>query len=84
MARALVLDPDLPDKWQAGDGADPAFPRFADAPEGGITAWYTLRLTDLANDRETPGSRDAVSALKDYNERDKKRASQWNARFYAL
>ena len=84
LARALVLDPDLPDKWQAGDGADPAFPRFADAPEGGITAWYTLRLTDLANDRETPGSRDAVSALKDYNERDKKRASQWNARFYAL
>ena len=46
LARALVLEPSLPNLWKAGQKPEPDFPRFTDAPEGGITAWYTMRLTE--------------------------------------
>ncbi|MFZ5962256.1 oxidoreductase [Thalassococcus sp. BH17M4-6] len=80
LARALVLDPDLPNRWRAG-GADPGFPRFTDPPEGGVTAWYTMRLNDLANgdvsDRTLP------EALAAYTARDAARVASWTARFGA-
>ena len=44
LARAFVLEPSLPDLWKADRKAEPSFPRFSDAPEGGITVWYTMRL----------------------------------------
>lgn len=53
LARALVLDPDLPNRWLANHSSNPAFPKFSAPPEGGITAWYTMRLTELGLDRET-------------------------------
>jgi len=34
LARALVLDPDLPTRWRTAAGGDPAFPRFAAPPRG--------------------------------------------------
>lgn len=49
LARALVLDPALPVQWQHG-GRDPAFPRFARSPPGGLTAWFTRRMAALATD----------------------------------
>ena len=58
LARALVLDPKLPAHWRATDDRDPEFPCFTDPPEGGITAWYTMRLTDIGEDSD---SSEAVS-----------------------
>ncbi len=79
LARALVLEPDLPNAWRAGaDG--PAFPRFADPPEGAVTAWYTQRLTALGEDRETDAIADARTALHEYEARDAGRVALWNAR----
>lgn len=47
LARALVLDPDLPNSWLADQPGYLAFPTFSSPSEGGITAWYTMRLTHL-------------------------------------
>lgn len=53
LARALVLDPTLPNAWLWGEArADPEFPHFDNPPPGGITAWYTQRIAALAEDRE--------------------------------
>ncbi|MEM9267648.1 MAG: NADH:flavin oxidoreductase/NADH oxidase family protein [Pseudomonadota bacterium] len=55
LARALVLDPTLPNAWLNGEKTAPAFPRFRDPPEGGVTAWYTMRLSELAEGRDLSG-----------------------------
>jgi len=82
LARALVLYPDLPMRWQNNQSDNPDFPKFASTPEGGITAWYTMRLTDLGHDRETDDVGDLESILKIYNERDAQRAKTWNEQFH--
>ncbi|MEM9628929.1 MAG: oxidoreductase [Pseudomonadota bacterium] len=81
LARALALNPDLPNEWQAGVTDPMIFPRFTAPPEGGITAWYTMRLKDLSDDRALPDETDASIALKDYEARDEARVALWNARF---
>ncbi|MEM7143264.1 MAG: NADH:flavin oxidoreductase/NADH oxidase family protein, partial [Actinomycetota bacterium] len=48
IARALVVDPELPSRWLGPSPADPPFPRFAASVPGGVTAWYTMRITDIA------------------------------------
>jgi 2,4-dienoyl-CoA reductase-like NADH-dependent reductase (Old Yellow Enzyme family) len=83
LARALVVDPDLPQRWRRPAGGDPAFPRFAASPEGGITAWYTLRLAALGEDRPPDGSLDAEAALATYEARDTARVPHWTAHFGA-
>jgi 2,4-dienoyl-CoA reductase-like NADH-dependent reductase (Old Yellow Enzyme family) len=80
LARALVLDPALPNRWRSGAGGDPTFPRFASPPEGGITAWYTMRLTALAEDRETNHGLDLRAAVKAYKDRDFDRIAKWKKR----
>jgi len=81
LARALVLEPALPDLWMADQMPDPAFPRFAEAPEGGITAWYTMRLTEIGDDRETSDGGDIRQAIDDYDKRDKIRTEIWRRHF---
>jgi 2,4-dienoyl-CoA reductase-like NADH-dependent reductase (Old Yellow Enzyme family) len=81
LARALVLDPALANNWQTGSAGDPDFPRFASPPEGGITACYTMRLTELGQDRETAHMPDIETAIMDYDTRDTKRIALWNSRF---
>jgi len=81
LARALVLNPALPRGWQTGAVGDPAFPKFASPPEGGITAWYTMRLTALAEDRETTDALDLKAAVKAYEDRDNDRVAKWKGRF---
>jgi len=81
LARALVLDPALPTGWQTGTAGDPTFPRFASPPEGGITAWYTMRLTQLAEDRETTEVPDLMAVAKAYEERDIGRIEKWKKQF---
>ena len=81
LARALVLEPSLPSLWETGQQLDPVFPRFSDAPEGGITAWYTMRLTALAENRETTDFGDLGEAIRDYEARDKLRTDIWQRHF---
>nr|WP_171021758.1 NADH:flavin oxidoreductase/NADH oxidase family protein [Zongyanglinia marina] len=82
LARAFVLDPSLPITWQAGLVA-PAFPRFATLPTGGMTAWFTMRMTDLGEDREDRMDRDINSAITEYEKRDELRVELWKNRFAA-
>ncbi len=81
LARAMVLNPALPDDWRAGRSLVPEFPRFASAPEGGITAWYTMRLTEIGQDRETSEIGDLNQALRDYETRDAERSDIWSRHF---
>ncbi|MFT6224934.1 MAG: 2,4-dienoyl-CoA reductase-like NADH-dependent reductase (Old Yellow Enzyme family) [Paracoccaceae bacterium] len=81
LARALVLEPGLPDLWMANQMPEPAFPRFPDAPEGGITAWYTMRLTDIGSDKETDKVGDLSQAIREYETRDAKRTKMWLRHF---
>lgn len=83
LARSLVIDPNLPKRWQDdafSKQGDVAFPRFANPPEGGITAWYTMRLTAIGEDREETDL-DLSEAVAAYEARDVKRATQWCERF---
>jgi len=80
-ARALVLEPSLPDLWKSDRKPEPVFPRFSATPEGGITAWYTMRLTEIAADVEAQDFGDLGQAIRDYEARDKARTDVWLRHF---
>ena len=81
LARTMVLNPALANDWLSGQAADPAFPRFETVPPGGITAWYTMLLTALANGNESRFEVDLSSAIRFYEERDEMRSAKWRERF---
>ncbi len=81
LARALVVDPELPSHWLAHDAVDPTFPRFASNPLGGVTAWYTMRLTDIARHHERDVERSLEDAINEYDDRDDHRVSAWKRSF---
>ena len=85
LARALVLDPALPQRWLSaraeGDVTDPQFPRFDDPPPEGITAWYTQRLTALGEDAESTHAPSLEEAVAAYQGRDAARVPWWRANF---
>jgi len=81
LARALVLDPGLPTTWRE-NGPDPAFPRFAATPPGGVTAWFTMRRTEIGEKREVENAADARAALELDEARDAARVPLWNATFF--
>jgi 2,4-dienoyl-CoA reductase-like NADH-dependent reductase (Old Yellow Enzyme family) len=81
IARALVLEPQLAAAWLSEAGRDPVFPRFESAPPGGITAWYTMRLTALGEDREASFDLDLPSAVRLYEARDAQRCTPWQSKF---
>ena len=60
---------------------EPQFPRFSDAPEGGITAWYTMRLTEIGFDEETSKVGDLGQAIMAYEARDRTRTKIWLRHF---
>ena len=80
LARALIIAPDLPNRWQM-TGEDVNFPRFSNPPEGGVTAWYTQALTRIAQDQPLDPAADLAKALADYSDRDAARVPLWNAQF---
>ncbi len=80
LARTMVLNPDLPNDW-LGTGGDPTFPVFASTPPGGVTAWYTMRLTAIAHGQESGYQLTPESALQQVDSRDEHRAGAWNNRF---
>ncbi|MFK7994848.1 MAG: hypothetical protein AB8B87_11965 [Granulosicoccus sp.] len=81
IARALVLDPNLPKNWNDNRPNDPEFPRFVSPPEGGVTAWYTMLLTELAEGRDVGMVMDLKDTLKQYNTRDEERVRKWTDHF---
>ena len=81
LARALVLEPALPNLWMANQKPEPVFPRFSDAPEGGITAWYTMRLAEIGAGKKTPDVGDLRQSIRDYETRDKARTEVWLRHF---
>ena len=81
LARSLVIDPSLPKSWAQSPPRNPAFPRFDNPPDGGITAWYTMRLTQIAEDRDAEPPMDIPDAIDAYDGRDKDRIPVWRERF---
>ncbi len=81
LARAMALNPNLANDWLTEAGGDPDFPVFQSPPRGGITAWYSMRLTALGEDREDTFALDLPAALEAYDERDAQRCVTWQKRF---
>ncbi len=81
LARAMVINPELPNQWMTESGGDPDYPRFASNPPGGITAWYTMRLTALGEDTEDAFAMDLPQAIEVYEQRDAERSLRWNQLF---
>lgn len=81
LARTLALDPDMAAKWLDSGGGDPDFPNFASPPPEGVTAWFTMRLTALANDCESRFGPTPSVALNEYRRRDDGRIDAWNNRY---
>lgn len=81
LARALVVDPDLPSKWLMGQNGEPQFPRFKDPPEGGVTAWYTMQITQIAKAEGALSADDLTEAINAYEVRDNERRQLWSAHF---
>ena len=81
LARTAVLDPAIADHWLSDDGKDPEYPRFESTPPGGVTAWYTMRLTALGEDREQAFNLDLPAALREYEARDAERCPRWEKQF---
>ncbi len=83
LARALVLAPDLPRAWASGGGGDPTFPRFATAPPGGVTAWYTRQLAAIARSGGLDPDLDVEAALAAAERHRARQATSWRHRFGA-
>jgi 2,4-dienoyl-CoA reductase-like NADH-dependent reductase (Old Yellow Enzyme family) len=84
LGRAMALNPRLADAWLSKNGGDPDFPKFASVIPGGITAWYTMLLTALGEDRENVFKLDLQSAIQEYEERDVQRCIKWQKKFSHL
>jgi len=84
IARAMVLNPQLAKVWLTEEGGDPEFPKFESNPPGGITAWYTMRLTALGEDREEAFRLDLPTAMRIYEDRDAGRCIKWREKFSHL
>ena len=59
----------------------PEYPKFQSPPEGGITAWYTMRLTELGNNYETSDAAELTEAINRYEQRDRERTAILNTHF---
>lgn len=77
----MVLNSALLDEWLHGQGENPLFPIFEYTPEGGVTAWYSMLLTVLANDCEQNFALDITTAIQQYEQRDIVRCQRWKSRF---
>jgi hypothetical protein len=81
LARALVIAPELAKDWLIGTATDPSFPRLKASPQGGITAWFTMLLTAIANDSEESFELELLPALHLYEELDDARCDKWMQKF---
>lgn len=79
LARTVIIDPTLPNNWQKSENTSPQFPKFSHTPEGGVTAWYTMRITDIGDDKPISSEYDLdiEEAMNAYELRDKARTETW-------
>ncbi|WP_323037720.1 NADH:flavin oxidoreductase/NADH oxidase family protein [Pararhodobacter sp.] len=80
LARTLIVDPELPSFWLSGQRAEPQFPRFKNPPEGGVTAWYTMQITQNAKSEVALSPDDLEDAIAEYENRDDARRRIWNSK----
>lgn len=81
VGRGFVLDPNLANAWLSGAGGQISKPRFDAPPPGGITAWHTMRLTAIGEDREDAFEMTPQTALAEYDARDAARVEAWRRRY---
>ena len=81
LARSMVLNPSLANSWLSDHSVDPAFPLFDAPPRGGVTAWYSMRLTALGEETEDLFDQTPTAALAAYEERDAERCTRWRKKF---
>lgn len=83
LARALIVAPSLPNEWHKGVNFAPQFPRFSHSPEGGVTAWHTMRITDIGDDKPMDENfdLDIDKAIETYEARDRERTQIWLKHF---
>lgn len=81
LVRALIVDADLPKKWIIGQEDDPDLPRFSNPPEGGVTAWYTMQITRIANGENSLPADNLQDVIKTYEGRDQLRHADWIEHF---
>ena len=81
LARTMALDPDIATKWTQPQGGDPQFPSFESPPPGGVTAWFTMRLTALASGTEGTFDPTLAEAIDAYESRDQRRIATWERAF---
>lgn len=79
LARALVVDPELPSFWLSGKRGEPQFPRFKNPPDGGVTAWYTMQITQNARGEAALAPDDLGEAIEAYDSRDEARRRIWSS-----
>jgi len=81
LARTLVLEPRLAEVWTTQAGGDPVFPALEAPARGGVTVWYTMRISALAEDREDGFSLNPDAAMRIFEERDAQRCIKWREKF---
>ena len=81
LGRAMALNPSLANAWLSDEGGDPEFPKFDAPPHGGVTAWYSMRLTALGGETEDRFDPSPAEALEEYDARDTQRCEIWRKRF---
>lgn len=81
LGRAFIHKPELVQNWMSEVDTVLDFPIFKSPPKGGVTAWYTMALTAIANDRVGDIELDLPAAIQAYEARDKERVSSWLAKF---
>ena len=73
----MVLNTSLANDWFGKVGGDPDFPIFDAPPRGGVTAWYSMRLTALGEDNEDQFDMTPAMAVDAYEKRDAERCIKW-------
>ena len=81
LGRAMVINTQLANAWLKGEGIDPEFPRFERTIPEGMTAWYTMRIVAIGENRENDFDPDLPTALGKYEERDALRCIKWQKKF---
>ncbi|WOI57857.1 tRNA-dihydrouridine synthase [Palleronia sp. LCG004] len=81
LARAFAITPEVTDLWRRGEATAPAFPRFTSPPEGGVTAWYTMRLAEIGEERDLLSGADLDRVIAACTDRDRRKAEIWRNHF---
>ncbi len=81
LGRSMALNPRLAEAWLSEAGGDPDFPKFDSIIPGGITAWYTMRLIALGEERENSFMPDLPTAIQEYEEITEQLCARWERKF---